>query len=67
MGIRGLFDGHHVFELVGDGSATHLVHREEFTGILVPLLMPLIRRVTTEGFEAMNAALKARVQATVSS
>lgn len=67
MSMRGVFDGHHVFELAADGSGTRLVHREEFNGVVVPILMPFIRRATIEAFEGMNTALKARVETAVSS
>ena len=60
----GLFDGEHVFciEPLGTGRV-RFVHREHFTGLLVPLLFPMVERTTRRGFEAMNGALKARVEA----
>jgi hypothetical protein len=56
------FDGAHEFvvEARGRGAAT-FVQREEFGGLLVPLFGRVLDR-TLEGFEAMNAALKARVE-----
>lgn len=65
LGVRGVFDGHHVFELAPtpDGG-TRLVHAESFGGVLA---RPLLRRVgarTEAGFVAMNRALRDRVQAT---
>jgi len=59
LGIAGIFDGEHVFTLqpITDGSV-RFIHREEFSGVLVPLLMSLIRDDTRRGFNDMNRALK---------
>lgn len=63
-GIPGLFDGRHRFELEAtESGGTTLVHGEEFTGILVPLLRSGLDTSTKAGFEAMNEALKARAEA----
>lgn len=61
--IPGLFDGEHRFELIdnGDGTTT-LVHSEQFGGILVPLFKKMLDTDTRQGFEAMNKALKERVE-----
>ena len=61
--IGGLFDGRHEFRIepLGNGSV-RFVHREEFTGILVPLIWALIKEDTKKGFESMNAALKAFIE-----
>ncbi|MEM6804083.1 MAG: SRPBCC domain-containing protein [Bacteroidota bacterium] len=61
--LPGLFDGKHSFELEeqADGS-THLIHSESFTGILVPVFKNQLLGQTKAGFEAMNEALKARVE-----
>lgn len=60
----GLFDGEHRFLLVdnGDGSTT-LHHTEKFGGILVGLFSKMLDTETIQHFEAMNRALKARVEA----
>jgi hypothetical protein len=64
LGIPGLFDGEHVFELHAEGSnSTRFVHREEFGGILVPVLWKQLDTDTREGFKRMNLALKQRVEA----
>ena len=57
--IPGLFDGEHIFELepTGQGS-TRFVQREQFRGLLVPLLWSSLDQNTRQGFEKMNAALK---------
>jgi hypothetical protein len=62
MGIPGLFDGRHSFTLtaLGQGS-TRLVQAEEFSGVLIPFTGKLLSR-TEAGFEAMNAALLARLE-----
>lgn len=64
----GLFDGRHSFELVEqtDGS-THFIHGESFKGILVPLFKKQLMAQTKTGFEAMNEALKSRVEEKVTS
>jgi hypothetical protein len=62
MGLPGLFDGRHSFTLtpVGDGG-TRLVQAEDFSGVLIPFTGKLLGR-TEAGFEAMNAALLARLE-----
>jgi len=62
IGVRGVFDGHHQFVLESTPEGTHLNHIEEFTGLLVPLVLPSIRESTTAGFVAMNDALKIRAE-----
>ncbi len=62
--IPGVFDGEHIFEIspAGDGR-THFVQREEFRGLLVPVLWNSLAINTKKGFEAMNTALKERAEA----
>lgn len=62
LGVGGIFDGRHRFELEEREDGTRLTHSETFTGIIVPLLFRVLERGTTAGFEAMNAALKTRVE-----
>lgn len=61
--VKGLFDGEHYFKLTAlpDG-ATLLTHGELFTGLLAGALYSMIGKDTTAGFEAMNEALKAKVE-----
>lgn len=61
--VPGLFDGEHIFELYEntDGSTT-FVHREIFSGVLVPLFKKMLDVNTFQGFQLMNAALKARAE-----
>jgi len=63
LAVPGLFDGRHRFELRAEHGGTTLVHSEEFTGVLVPMLMKLLDEKTRSGFEAMNVAMKVRVEA----
>jgi len=61
--VPGLFDGEHQFTLQPiDESRTRFVQREDFTGILVPLVLKMVGKSTRQGFEAMNGALKQRVE-----
>lgn len=61
LGVPGLFDGRHRFELRDDGAgATRLVHREEFHGALVPLVWRWVAGPTRAGFERFNAAFARR-------
>ncbi|HUH08218.1 MAG TPA: SRPBCC domain-containing protein [Egibacteraceae bacterium] len=63
LGIRGVFDGEHSFELhPAPGAGTRFVQRERFTGILARPLLRWIAAPTRDGFEAMNAALKTRAE-----
>lgn len=56
LGIQGLFDGTHTFELKSnENDVTTFIHRESFTGILVSFIN---LHATKKGFESMNAALK---------
>ncbi|GAB5525671.1 MAG: SRPBCC domain-containing protein [Roseivirga sp.] len=63
MFVKGLFDGEHYFKIQAnsDGSTT-LIHGEKFTGVLTGLIMNMIEEDTMKGFEAMNDALKYRVE-----
>jgi len=60
MGIAGLFDGRHSFVLEAVGSTTtRLVQAEQFSGALIPFTGTVLNR-TAAGFAAMNAALRDR-------
>jgi hypothetical protein len=63
LGIPGLFAGRHRFDLLSSETGTRVVHSEEFSGVLVPLLWNSLDRKTRGGFEAMNVAMKERVEA----
>ena len=62
VGVRGIFDGRHRFELHPTATGTRLVQNETFTGALVPLLARSLDRDTAAGFALMNAALKTRAE-----
>ncbi len=57
----GLFDARHRFELVPENGATRLVHSEQFSGMLVPVMKKVLRDAERD-FGALNAALKERVE-----
>ncbi|HEX7339909.1 MAG TPA: SRPBCC domain-containing protein [Rhodanobacteraceae bacterium] len=58
-----LFRGEHVFRLEPlEGGHTRMHQSETFGGLLLPLLRRRLEVDTRRGFEAMNKALKARVE-----
>ena len=61
--VHGLFDGEHRFRIEAQGTGRVLFHQEEtFRGLLVPLFRSSLDTGTRQGFETMNAALKARAE-----
>ena len=62
IGVPGLFDGHHQFDLIPTDGGTRFEHHEQFSGILSAALLAMVRGTTTRGFEEMNQALKDRVE-----
>jgi hypothetical protein len=63
LGIPGLFDGQHIFELKpSEGGKTTFVQRELFRGILLPFLAGMLRSETARGFSEMNQSLKVRAE-----
>lgn len=59
LGIPGLFDGEHIFELTkSDSGNTLFTQRENFKGLLVPLLWKQLDTHTRKGFEMMNEKIK---------
>jgi hypothetical protein len=63
--MPGIFDGEHIFELEPAGDdGCRFVQREEFRGVLVPLMLAMVGKSTERGFLAMNQALKSRVEGT---
>lgn len=61
--IKGIFDGYHQFEIIElDQNNCLFVHKEEFSGLLLPFLKKQLDTETRQGFEAMNKALKTRVE-----
>ncbi len=64
LGVPGVFDGRHRFELEPTPSGgTRVIHTERFRGLLVRLLQESLDTRTLEGFRAMNTALKTRAEA----
>jgi hypothetical protein len=58
--MPGIFDGEHYFQMAPDGEGTRFVQGEIFKGILVGMLNLDDARAS---FEALNEALKKRVEA----
>ncbi len=57
--IPGLFDGEHIFTIEPMiGNRVRFIHREIFSGLLVPLFAKELNTGTKKGFESMNRALK---------
>jgi hypothetical protein len=61
--IGGIFDGEHAFLMEPQRTGTQLTQSEKFSGLLSPLLFPLIATKTRQGFEQMNEGLKRIVEA----
>lgn len=59
---RGIFDGRHRFDLESTGSGTRVEQSESFTGLLAPVVAPMIRKKTESSFRAMNEALRTRAE-----
>lgn len=64
LGVSGLFDGRHFFEIepLGDEQC-RFTQREEFTGLLAGLFLHFISDDTERGFNLMNEALKEQAEA----
>jgi hypothetical protein len=62
IGVRGVFDGRHRFELHPSGAGTRLTQSETFTGVLVPVFARSLYAHTAAGFELMNQAIKVRAE-----
>ena len=60
--VSGLFDGEHILRLEPVEGGTRFVQREEFRGLLLPLLWRGLDTKTRAGFEAMNMSLKNRAE-----
>jgi hypothetical protein len=63
LGVPGVFDARHRFELSPTPTGTRVVQRESFRGLLVRPLRRSLDTGTLAGFEAMNEALRRRVLA----
>lgn len=57
--MSGLFDGHHIFEIErNEDDSSTFIHKEYFSGLLVPIFWKSMETNTKAGFEAMNRKLK---------
>lgn len=62
--MPGIFDGNHIFILKEDTNGTvNFIHKERFFGILVPFMKKKLNTEVKSQFEAMNEALKLKVEA----
>lgn len=66
LGVTGVFDGLHAFELTPREGGTHVRQTETFTGVLVPVTGGIVRQ-SEVGFGLLTDALKERVEATAGS
>jgi len=62
--LPGIFDGKHIFTITKNATGCLLVQKEQFSGLLVPLMRSSMEKSTREGFELMNSALKQRTENT---
>ncbi len=63
IGVRGIFDAEHVFELEPrEDGGTRLSQSERFGGLLVPFMARSLDNHTLPAFVAMNTALKRRAE-----
>jgi hypothetical protein len=63
LAIPGLFAGEHIFTIEPvKQDQVRFIHREEFRGMLVPLLWRSLDRDTRRGFLEMNQTLKDRAE-----
>lgn len=60
--IRGVFDGTHCIHLTAATGGTHLEQTESFSGLLVGRLTKDVIDETQLNFQAMNVAVKRRVE-----
>ncbi|MBB5402585.1 SRPBCC domain-containing protein [Paraburkholderia youngii] len=60
--IRGVFDGTHCIYLTAATGGTHLEQTESFSGLFVGRLTKDVIEETQRNFQAMNVAVKQRVE-----
>ncbi|MEL7003637.1 MAG: SRPBCC domain-containing protein [Bacteroidota bacterium] len=59
----GIFDGRHSFVFTDNGNGTTtLIHKEDFSGILIPFTKKKLDTDIRQGFKSMNEKLKALVE-----
>lgn len=61
--VKGIFDGHHSFELedLGNGQVK-LIHSEQFSGLFSGFILKKIGQDTRNNFVKMNQAVKQRAE-----
>jgi hypothetical protein len=64
LGIPGLFDVEHTMTITDHDGGVRLWQQDRFRGLLAPLLIRSLNRHRLTAFNAMNAALKHRVEGT---
>jgi hypothetical protein len=62
VGVRGILDADHRFSIEPREWGAVLCQEESFSGVLVPFLARSLERGTRPAFQAMNIALKQRVE-----
>jgi hypothetical protein len=61
--VPGLFDGEHIFIVEAlAANRVRFIQREEFKGLLAPLMLRWVGENTQRGFEAMNQALRGEAE-----
>lgn len=61
--VPGIFDGRHSFQLQENPDGTTLfIQKEDFSGILVPLMRKKLNTEIVNGFNEMNQQLKERAE-----
>jgi hypothetical protein len=62
IGLPGVFDGRHHFEVEPTGNGTcRFIHQERLSGVLVPAFRSMLTTSTPAAFASMNRALAERV------
>lgn len=59
--VPGIFSGTHTFEIEENRNNVVFIHKEEFSGLLIPFMKSMLK-ATESGFEKMNKALKDRIE-----
>ncbi len=59
-----LFKNDRVFSLTAKDGGTLLVHKEEFSGLMVPLMWKMLEGFVGPSLEKMNLALKQKLEST---
>jgi len=65
LGMPGIFDARHRFEIETTATGVAFHQSEDFKGVLVRVMRRSLDSQTVHGFEEMNEALKARAEARV--